>query len=182
MAGYTQTELDDVQARWQLRFPPDLIAILRERRHVVPDARYNTHDWVADSPDRIRQLLNWPFESFLFDVQHGYWWPEWGPMPADMREREEKFGAIFRSAPKLIPLSGHRLLPEDPCEAGNPVFSVYQMDVVHYGANLSHYIARELRAIEYGAAWPALKRIPFWTTAVEYGEKGYPKGAAESTS
>jgi hypothetical protein len=112
-------------------------------------------------------MLNGPFESFLFDVELGYWWKEWGEMPADLSERTVRLREIFSNAPKLIPVYGHRYIPEQPVERGNPVFSVYQMDVIVYGSNLEHYIAHENGLISRDEQWPRTKKIEFWTRAVE---------------
>lgn len=43
----------------------------------------------------------------------------------------------------LIPVCGHRYLPAEPCSAGNPVLSVYQMDIIVYGRDLAAYFAAE---------------------------------------
>jgi len=59
--GYTQVELDSAQRRFDLEFPPDLIALLREKR------RANGHDWTNDA--EIRRALAWPFEGLLVDVE-----------------------------------------------------------------------------------------------------------------
>ncbi len=70
--------------------------------------------------------------------------------------------AAVAAAPTLIPLIGHRFLPSEPNEAGNPVFSVYQTDIIYYGANLEHYFNNEFRgwsASEDGA----YRQIPFWS-------------------
>jgi len=56
-------------------------------------------------------------------------------------------------------------LPEEPYERGNPVFSVYQTDVIHYGANLQDWIERE-RVDLSEKPWPPLKEIRFWSEAV----------------
>jgi hypothetical protein len=40
-------------------------------------------------------------------------------------------------------LISHRYLPEKSHEPGNPVFSVYQADVIYYGADLIDYFERE---------------------------------------
>jgi hypothetical protein len=45
----------------------------------------------------------------------------------------------------MIPVYSHRYLPAEPCEAGNPVFSIYQTDIIHYGYDLADYFAREFR-------------------------------------
>jgi len=166
--GYSPDELDDIQAKWKLRFPPDLIWILRGRRCVieVPGER-NSFDWIRAPENQLRKILDWPFKSFLFDVKQGRWWPEWGEMPIDFSSRTERLQEIFSSAPKLIPVYGHRYLPEEPNESGNPVFSVYQMDVIIYGSNLPHYIAHETNQVSRGVEWPRAKKIKFWTKAVE---------------
>jgi hypothetical protein len=45
MAGYTEGELDDVQSKWDIRFPPDLVDLLRERRPLVNDKK--CFDWIT---------------------------------------------------------------------------------------------------------------------------------------
>jgi hypothetical protein len=180
MTGYTQDELDDIQAKWSLRFPPDLVALYRERRLVIdhPEHAYmNSFDWLTEPDKKIRDALDWPLEGFLFDVAHGLWWPEWGGMPETLPERREKFLAIFAEAPKLIPISGHRCIPETPHEAGNPVFSVWQMDVICYGADLAHYIRHEmLTDWDAEADWPPIKTIPFWSRAVAFNNERFASG------
>ena len=85
--GYTQAELDDAQAKFGLVFPPDLVALLRDRR---PSAGHLWTDEVA-----IRKMLAWPFEGLLFDVENnGLWWPEWGERPASPNEREDVMRAV----------------------------------------------------------------------------------------
>lgn len=178
MAGYTQTELDDVQAKWALRFPPDLIEIYRERRRVIEheDERFCSFDWIAAPDAVIRDALDWPLKGFLFDVERGLWWPEWGEMPAALGARREKFKTIFSQAPGLIPICGHRCLPQTPCEAGNPVFSVWQMDVIHYGADLEHYARRENLIAANDVPLPPIKHIAFWSRAVELNNQRFRGG------
>jgi hypothetical protein len=76
---------------------------------------------------------------------------------------------VFAAAPRLIPLDGHRYLPETPHERGNPVFSVYQSDVIYYGADLADWVRREDLGWDVGIpidpARPP-KEIPFWSEAV----------------
>lgn len=159
--GYSQDELDDAQAQWSLRFPPDLVALLRERRQPVGQGSL---DWTTSDPADIRNSLDWPFEGFWFDVQHRMWWPEWGVKPTTQEGQREALRAAFAAAPKLIPVYGHRYLPEEPFESGNPVFSVYQGDVIHYGSDLADWIKHETR--NYSTPPGPLKEIPFWSDAV----------------
>ena len=177
MSGYTQTELDGIQATWGLRFPPDLIALYRERRRVIDDPRFGSLDWLGADNSKIQSALDWPLQGFLFDIGNGLWWPEWGEMPEDIPAREARLREIFAAAPKLIPICGHRYLPEAPHEAGNPVFSVYQMDVIVYGANLAHYVMRENRSEPvFNEEWPAIKQVPFWSRAVVFNNARFANG------
>src|SRR5262249_17955195 len=73
---------------------------------------------------------------------------------------------------KLIPLISHRYLPEEPHEAGNPVFSVYQSDVIYYGTDLIDYFEREFTGRDYRPRLDQLrlnqmKHIRFWSDLVE---------------
>ncbi|HKP27578.1 MAG TPA: hypothetical protein VJV39_27160 [Dongiaceae bacterium] len=87
MTGYSDVELDGIQHRWQVRFPPDLIACLRRQR----------------------------------------------------------------------------------CEAGNPVFSVYQSDVTT--ALIGRIGCAGTSAAGWDAVlWPPIKRIRFWSDAEERNE------------
>jgi hypothetical protein len=180
VSGYSPSELDDIQDRWQLRFPGDLLDLLRERRSVIRVdpldilrqqrsgilVGRSDFDWITSDPREIRRQLDWPFEGFWFDVQHNdVWWPEWGDKPANAAECHRQLKEVFATAPRLIPLFSHRYLPEEPVERGNPVFSVYQCDVVHYRADLYDYIEREERGART-KPWPRLKEIRFWSEAV----------------
>lgn len=156
--GYSAAELAAAQERHGLRFPPDLEALLRERRP------FGGWDWRIDDAG-IRAALAAPLEGLLYDLEHNdLWWPEWGERPATAAERAEVLHAVARAAPRLIPLIGHRYLPETPHAAGNPVFSVMQSDVIHYGVDLADYFEREAgRPYRRGPH----RHIRFWSDLVE---------------
>jgi len=164
MTGYRQSELDEIQRRWALRFPPDLIEQLLRRRPLVAGG----FDWLETSDTEIESMLRWPMEGFAFDVlENGLWWPEWGAKPPEASAQIERLRQIIGKAPKLIPLFGHRYLPETPFEPGNPVFSVYQSDVIHYGASIADWIEQEERGPPNKMDQCApLREIPFWSLAV----------------
>ena len=158
--GYTQSELDTAQAKYDLVFPPDLVALLRDRRPVLG------YDWRSDDKE-IRHMLRWPLEGLLFDVENNaLWWPEWGDRPATAEARAEVLAKVVAAAPKLIPLVSHRYLPAEPHENGNPVFSVYQSDVIYYGSDLADYFDREFVSQDRPLSQP-IKRIRFWSDLVE---------------
>lgn len=155
-AGYSQEELDRAQEEFGLAFPPDLVDLLRDRRPA------NGYDWRVDQ-EKIREMLAWPLEGMLFDIeQNGFWMDEWGVIPEREADRREIATAAVRAAPKLIPLVSHRYLPAEPSEPGNPVFSIYQTDIIYYGANLEHYFQNEF------GSWSSLEEtayryIRFWS-------------------
>lgn len=161
--GYTQSELDTAQERYGLRFPPDLVDLLLDRRPT------DGWDWRTDDGG-IRRALEHPLDGLLFDLEHNdLWLPEWGDRPASAKERAEVLTAVVEAAPRLIPIIAHRYIPEEPHKAGNPVFSVMQSDVIYYGADLTDYFQREF----YPAPFPKepvrgnIRFIPFWSELVE---------------
>ena len=82
--------------------------------------------------------------GLLFDVENDVLWPEsWGAKPGTAEEREQRVRALVAAAPKLIPIYKHRFLLGEPCEAGNPVFSIMQSDIIVYGADLHDYFLIE---------------------------------------
>ena len=155
--GYSQSELDSAQARYRLRFPPDLVELLLDRRPV------DGFDWRSDD-GRIAEMLQWPFDLLLFDIDHGDWWPGWGERPVCREEQVEILKDALKKAPRLIPLLGHRFLPESPSNAGNPVFSMHGFDTIYYGANLDEYFTNEFESRhEIGP----VRRVPFWSDLAE---------------
>jgi len=157
--GYTQSELDDAQRKFGLIFPPDLVALLRDRRPV------DGHLWTDEVA--IKLALEWPIESLLSSIGRGFIWrPDWGEKPASPDVRKEVARPFIERAPKLIPLVRHQYLPETPNEAGNPVFSAVASDVIYFGVNLADYFERELTGEYNRPMQDEIKHIPFWSDLV----------------
>jgi hypothetical protein len=67
---------------------------------------------------------------------------------------------------------GHRYLLAEPCQAGNPVLSIYQSDIIVYSGNLHDYFLMEFGDLigeAYVGSAPlaplnieAYQAIPFW--------------------
>ena len=73
-----------------------------------------------------------------------------------------------RAGPALIPIYAHRAIPNEPLEAGNPVFSVWQaVDTIVYGADLADYLRREFSRVP-GEADEG-RPIRFWTDLLDIG-------------
>lgn len=195
LGGLSDAKIDGIGRRWSLTFPPDYRLFLRQLHSVdrpMAGARYTAHveggkpsnlvpverpsfyNWLTDV-DALRDRLEWPTEGLLFDVEYsGLWLPSWGDKPADVDARAERVRVLVAAAPRLIPVLGHRFLLAEPCVAGNPVLSIYQSDIIVYGADLRSYlliecagllgldrekVSRERAAIGRMAPYAA---IPFW--------------------
>lgn len=163
--GLSDEELIEIEDYWEFRFPPDL----REMLQVILPLMPPFPDWRAFRSRELRQMFEWPADGICYDVEHSdFWLSAWGDRPRSLDEALEVARVHVRAAPKLIPIYSHRYLPATPCEADNPVFSVYQTDVIYYGANLRDYLMREFGDLPHeDAVANVSKRIPFWTDLTE---------------
>jgi len=158
-AGLTATELARAEGRHRFRFPPDLAQLLSEglpRGPAFPDWRR--------LPDNLDAWLRRPLEGILFDVElNDYWEPGWGRRPSEPEAGRAVAEVGVNAAPSLIPVYLHRFIPADPPEAGNPIFSVMQTDVVCYGRDLSAWAEAEWET-GWEERWAqGAKRIRFWS-------------------
>ena len=101
-------------------------------------------------------------EEVLLDVEHNeFWFSEWGEKPQNSQRAVEIASTRILRAPKLIPIMGHRYMPALPNEAGNPVLSIHQTDIIYYGYDLEDYLRHEFNLPR--KEWPAqVKEIEFW--------------------
>jgi hypothetical protein len=120
-------------------------------------------DWRSGDNATPQDWLDLPRQGVLFDVEHNaFRLNEWGLRPDPIEEALRVVGELVSTAPKLIPLYGHRMMPDEPHEAGNPVFSVHQTDIIHYGFDLADYFRNEF-GLAGREPWPEQqRRIRFW--------------------
>jgi hypothetical protein len=158
-AGLTDDEIGRVEARFGFRFPPDLRAFLQTALPQGPQFP----DWRSGDPAALRDWLDLPRQGILFDIEHnGFWLEEWGPRPQTLEEVCRVASELIAAAPKLIPIFGHRMMPDEPHLPGNPVFSVHQTDIIYYGFDLADYLRHEFN-LPGREPWPEHYRpIRFW--------------------
>lgn len=163
--GLTAEEIQRVEQEHRFRFPLDLRSFLSCALPVAP----RFPDWRTPDSSALLDQLAWPFEGIAFDIESNvFWWEPWGPRPAALSDAIAVAKAAVESAPRLIPVCGHRYLPAEPEMAGNPVFSVYQTDIIHYGDDLRRYLSCEFGRLDYAEAVRSeARRIRFWTDLVE---------------
>ncbi len=177
--GLSDAEVSRVENTYDFNFPPDLRALLQFAVPIsenFPNWRtgwISTPNWEWRGPKpttsghrliSIAEQLDLPAHGICFDIEHGdFWMDSWGARP----EKLEAAFAIARKqiarAPKLIPIYAHRFLPCEPCESGNPIFSVHQSDIIYYGFNLASYFTNEFKMTAHELATNQPREIAFWS-------------------
>ena len=119
-------------------------------------------DWRDGDPDVLRGRLNWPIEGVLFDVEHNVFWDtDWGERPRELGQAIAVAQRHLAHVPTLVPIYSHRYLPAGKGTFGHLVLSVYQTDIICYGADLDDYIEREFGAAHAVAGNPR-PTVEFW--------------------
>jgi hypothetical protein len=163
--GLSPMELAAAEARYGFRFPADLRAFLGA---ALPLG--NSPNWRALGSAELEEMLQWPLHGLQFDVQHNaFWWPAWGPRPDALVDATAVAERELAKAPFLIPLYSHRYLPAEPAEAGNPVLSVYQTDIIYYGRNLRDYFTNEFAGGRDVTNADEVRYIRFWSDVIATG-------------
>lgn len=157
--GLSDVQLREIEEDFGFRFPPDLRMLLES---FLPVGE-NFPDWRTRNQQLIERL-DWPAEGIAFDVEEAdFWLDAWGPRPEDVDDAIEEARRQVALAPILIPVYSHRFLPSKPEEAGNPIFSVYQTDIIIYGADLGWYFYEEFSAPRPDWSPGEPRRIDFWS-------------------
>ena len=160
--GLADNEIETTQRQYGIRFPPDLRAFLQAglpRGSGFPD-------WRDGDAGELSAWLDLPSRGVLFDVQHNnFWLNEWEPRPPSPEQSLRVASELLAAAPRLVPIYRHRMMPSQPCVAGNPVLSVHQTDIMYYGVDLRDYFIHEFLTREDIGSWPIpshVRRVPFW--------------------
>lgn len=161
--GLSPADVARAERAYTVEFPPDL----RELLMFALPVSAGWPDWRATDDPRIRAQLRAPYEGICFDIEHNdFWLADWGEKPETLPAAFAVAKERVHAAPALIPIRGHRYLPSRPCLAGNPVFSVHQTDIIHYGADLWSYLENEhpgaFETSQYQLS-PMLRHIDFWS-------------------
>ncbi|MEM7336927.1 MAG: hypothetical protein AAF490_32940 [Chloroflexota bacterium] len=198
LTGMTPKEIDSAEKKWNILFPPDYRRFLELLG--APDQNMQRAHWTdegmifSDAPSFfnwnqddsfIEDALAWPLEELLFDVQNDLWFNGWGKRPSNQEDQFETVRSLVKNAPPLIPIIGHRYLLGKPTQVNNPIFSVYQSDIIIYGMNLKKFLLVEfaqLLAINHEQAYvnavsdysrEDILSIPFWGELIEENPVDY---------
>lgn len=158
--GLTDEEVKRAEETFGFTFPADLRSMLQAFLPVSD----GFPDW---REGKVRDLLDWldePIEGICFDVEeNGFWLDAWGERPADVDDAIEEARRHVAKEPVLIPVFTHRFVPAEPAQAGNPVFSVVQSDVLCYGDDLEDYFQKEFEVPRSSPQPFQARRVAFWS-------------------
>lgn len=170
-SGLSEKEIEGLKEQWNIVFPPDLKLFLQTALPVSDSFVHWRYGLRSEKGRKeIERWLRWPLEGMLFDIRsNNFWMEKWGDMPSDREDQIRIATEAFDNSPKLIPIYAHRYMPCSPCEMGNPVFSVYQTDIIHYGNDLASYLSYEFNLDLPDTFWVAQEpaSIDFWSELVE---------------
>ncbi len=188
--GLSDTEIDAIEQIFNIKFPPDLrcfyqIALPIDDpnidREIIKFPNWRDALTSPATKAKIDWRLEWPWKGIKFDIEeNNFWYKSWGEKPKGQEEQLQIAKKHFSKYPKLIPIYSHRYIPETPFKAGNPIYSVYQTDIIYYGDNLEDYFYWEFlfqdeskyknhyKDPRYKAFLKRPKRsIRFWTDIIE---------------
>lgn len=164
--GLSDQEIQEIELKFDIQFPPDFRDFLQTELPISDNFvnwRLGLHS--TDEEAYIRQRIEWPFGSMVFDIEHNtFWMEEWGEKSNNINKNIMVAEIYYETYPKMIPIFSHRYIPSEPYETGNPVFSIYQTDIIYYGYDLAHYLAHEFR-FELSDKFPTIdepRYIEFW--------------------
>ncbi|WP_258166342.1 SMI1/KNR4 family protein [Paenibacillus sp. PCH8] len=157
-------EIESIERRYKIVFPPDL-KDLYLCGLPVGEGYPNWRDTSEENIKLIISKLEWPLHGMLFDIEHNsYWYDGWGIRPSKLEAAFQVCKEKFKEVPILIPIYSHRFIPSKPNEINNPIFSIYQTDIIYYGENLEEYFKVELRSKRHNEIkFNDIKEIEFWS-------------------
>jgi hypothetical protein len=164
--GLSSTEIASIEAQLGFQLPEDFVYLFRSLRDpgrvLFPWSNFKKQEY----DDRIR----WVLQGIEFDIERNkFWLDRWGKRPAALSAALDIARRDFETWPRLLPIFGHRFLPAEPCRRDNPVFSIWQTDIICYGANLAHYLVNEFLDHDYALHTHAqtIQRIDIWSDLAE---------------
>lgn len=161
--GLSDVEIERVERQFKFKFPLDLRQLLQ---YALPISK-SFPDWRNADEYTLAKQIRWAADGICFDIIHNsFWLDDWGARPDNLDMACRIARHELEKVPALVPISSHRFIPSEPELEGNPVFSVYQTDIIYYGADLATYFAAEFEMPL--PIWAATKprHIRFWEDLV----------------
>jgi hypothetical protein len=145
--GLDDHEFEKIESKFDVVFPNDLKLFLQNALPVSDGFILWRQGLEFEKiAENIITSLGWPLDGMIYDIKNnGFWFDQWGGKPKELGDQIDLATKFYFTYPKLIPIFSHRYIPNNLIQAGNPVFSVYQMDIIYYGYDLALYFAKEFK-------------------------------------
>ncbi len=148
-SGLTEDEFKFIEDLYGIKFPPDLKLFLGIALPISNNF-VNWRDYSEQNIIKIREKIEWPLEGMIFDIEaNSFWYDGWGQKPSSLEVAVGICKREFKNVPQMIPICSHRYISSKPFEENNPVFSIYQTDIIYYGENLESYLKIEFHMKKY---------------------------------
>jgi hypothetical protein len=179
--GLSEKELQHIETINNFRFPPDLRTFLNYALPVSDSGggRQGFPNWRENPQAVFEERQKFLLSSIQFDVEfNNVWLSNWGEKPDALSDALAFVEEKFKAAPTLIPVFAHRFIPSEPSLPGNPVFSIWQTDIICYGVDLEKYLFHEFIPQEVD---PSVMNytpnpstpIPFWDDLYWFNNSPY---------
>jgi hypothetical protein len=178
--GLTNTQVATIESLLGFPLPPDFSYLLQN----VRDPGGVFFSWADFKIENYDRFIDWVWQGIAFDIeQSDVWLYRWGERPASLPEALDIAKRDFTKWPRLLPIHAHRCLVADPCEPGNPVFSIMQTDIIYYGSNLAHYLVNEFvdQTWEAPAQEKKPRHIEVWSDFAEERDRILASGWGKMT-
>ena len=159
--GLSDHEFADVASTFGVDFADDHRAFLATGVPVGP----GWPNWRAGGRALSAQL-RLPVDGILFAVEWKQFWDErWGVRPVRMKHALRSAAYQLARVPQMVPVYANGYLPAgDP--PGQPVLSIYQVDIRIAGADLLEYIDRQFGSDQPSAPPATTATVDFWSAHV----------------
>lgn len=161
--GMSENEINKAEVFYGIEFPNDMREMLM---NFVPvsDGFYNWNDYSEENVSVIKDMIEWPYEGIIYDIENNdFWLEEFGERPNNKEDKIQIFIKYKNNIPKLIPIFSHRYIVSGK-DVNYPIISVHQTDIIYYGSNLLEYFENEFNKTNN---LTNIKEIPFWSTIIE---------------
>ncbi|WP_162300539.1 SMI1/KNR4 family protein [Anaerosacchariphilus polymeriproducens] len=160
--GLELEEIAEIENLYGIKFPDSLKDLLMT---ILPISKgfYNWRNKKKDNVMFIKEIIKRPIMNIQEMAGEVYWCDDWGDEPETEDEIAKEVRKRIKSAPKLIPIYGHRYMPiimdEKP-----PIISIHDIDVIYYGRDIEDYIEVEFgKKNQSDIDFKSIKTIKFWT-------------------
>lgn len=163
-AGLSEAEITAIEQTFNFRFPLDCKAFLHNALPATEGFIHWRQTLHSGKMEReVKQRLKIPLDGILYDVmKNNFLLDIWGEKLLNLDSRKDHFDKISNQCPVLIPLYKHRYMSTSSYTGGNPVYSIYNSDIICAGNDLSSWIKTEFNLSLPENYQTDKKPVQFW--------------------